>query len=194
MRFHIKPEIRVMGVDDGAPVGNKTPLVGVVLRGNKWVEGVLKSEITPDGMDVTDKLIEMVRSSRQRGQLRVIMSDGITFAGFNILDVHKVFEELGLPLIAVSRTRPNLKDIRKALRNLPDWKERWNLIKRSGSVHPFRSPRRRATIYIQSVGIEPDTARQIVELTLGRSSIPEPIRIAHMVATAIVKGESHGGA
>ncbi len=193
--FHIKPEIRVLGVDDGPHSGSHpVPLVGVVFRGNRWFEGILKTEITKDGMDVTDKLIEMVKTSRQLGQLRIIITDGITFAGFNVLDIRRVFNELGLPVIAVSRTKPNMRDIKKALKNLPDWPRRWDIIRRSGKVYALRPLRGTRPIYVQPMGIDRKTAKQIVEHTRGRSSIPEPVRVAHMVATAIVRGESHGGA
>jgi hypothetical protein len=168
--------------------------VGVVFRGNRWVEGVLKTEIERDGFDVTGKLIEMLKGSRHLGQLRVIMTDGITFAGFNVLDALRVVEELGLPLIAVSRTKPSMREIKRALQNLPRWRERWALIRRLGSMHKMRPLRGKNPIYIQPVGLEIESAKHIVELTRGRSSIPEPVRVAHMIATALVRGESRGGA
>jgi hypothetical protein len=193
--WQIKPEIRVLGIDDG-PLQRrgKVPLIGVVFRGNRWVEGVLKTEITHDGTDVTDRLIGLVKSSRQRGQIRVIMTDGVTFAGFNVLDVKRVFEELELPLIAVSRTRPNMQDILLALKNLPDWRWRWGLIRGAGKIYEMKSGKRKSPVYIQPVGLKLPDAERIVEFTRARSAIPEPVRVAHMIATALVRGESHGGA
>lgn len=193
--WQVKPEIRVLGIDDGPPMRkNRVPLVGVVFRGSKWVEGVMKTDITHDGVDVTEKLVEMVKNSRQRGQVRVLMTDGITFAGFNVLDTERLFNELGVPMIAVSRIKPNMRDILKALKNLSDWRERWALIKKAGKIYEMKSEKRKSSIYIQPVGLKLADARRIVELTRARSAIPEPIRVAHMVATAFVKGESHGGA
>jgi len=193
--WQVKSEIRVLGIDDGPPMRKgRVPLIGVVFRGSRWVEGVLKTEITYDGTDVTEKLVEMVKNSRQRGQIRVIMTDGVTFGGFNILDIKRVFEELGFPLIAISRTKPNMRDILKALKNLPDWRERWALIKKVGKIYEMKTKKRKSPIYIQPVGLKLTDAKQIIELTRGRSAIPEPVRVAHMIATAFVKGESHGGA
>ena len=87
-----------------------------------------------------------------------------------------------------------MRDILKALKNLPDWRERWALIKKVGKIYEIKTKKRKSPIYIQPVGLKLTDAKQIIELTRGRSAIPEPVRVAHMIATAFVKGESHGGA
>jgi hypothetical protein len=192
--WQIKPEIRILGVDDG-PLDKSIggiPLVGAVFRGGRWLDGVLKSEITPDGLDVTEKLVEMVKKSRHLGQLRVVMVDGITFAGFNVLDVKKVFRELGLPVIVISREKPNMRDIRKAIKHLPNWSTRWKLIQKAGRIYSMRTKHRGGQIYIQPVGIRREDAERIVRLSSVRSLVPEPIRVAHLIATAVVRGESYG--
>ena len=191
-KIHIKPEIRILGVDDGPSVSPSVLLVGVVSRAG-FVDGVLKTEITKDGIDVTEKLVEMIRRSRQMGQLRVVMTDGITFAGFNVLDIRRASEELGLPFIAVSKTKPNMQEIRLALRHLPDWRERWRVIRDSGRIYELKPKPRGPKVYIQPVGLDIETAGRIVRMSCLRSSIPEPIRLAHMIATAMVRGESRGG-
>ena len=50
------------------------------------------------------------------------------------------------------------------------------------------------SIYIQFHGIKIEDAIEIVKLSITRSSIPEPIRVAHIIAAGIVTGESHGSA
>ena len=47
-------------------------------------------------------------------------------------------------------------------------------------------------IYAASAGGEPTTAASLVCATLGKSNLPEPLRLAHLIARAIVKGESRG--
>lgn len=190
----IKPEIRILGVDDGPfkPSDKIVPLVGVVFRGGRWFDGVLKTEIEKDGEDVTEKLIEMIARSRHLGQLRVLMTNGITFGGFNVLNTRRIFKELRLPVIAVSREKPDMRDILKAIRHLPRWRERWRIMKETGRIYPIEAKGGKGRIFIQTVGIKVDDATKIVEMSSVRSFIPEPIRAAHMIATAIVRGESHG--
>lgn len=193
--WQIKPEIRILGVDDGPfepGYKGKVPLVGAVFRGGRWLDGVLVSYIDKDGADVTERLVEMVNGSRHRGQLRVLMVDGVTFAGFNVLDVKEVFKKTGLPVIVISRELPDMADIKKAVKHLQRWRERWKLIQGAGKIYPVKTKSREAPIYMQPVGIRRKDAESVVRLSSTRSLVPEPLRAAHFIATAIVRGESHG--
>ncbi|GAI48176.1 unnamed protein product, partial [marine sediment metagenome] len=81
--WKIKPEIRVLGIDDGPfepHAGGEVPLVGAVFRGGRWLDGVLSTTIEQDGTNATERVVEMVNRSRHRGQLRIVMADGVTFA------------------------------------------------------------------------------------------------------------------
>ena len=54
----IKPEIRVLGVDDGKFVPHtegEVIVVGVVFRGGCWLDGVMHTQIAIDGFDATEK-------------------------------------------------------------------------------------------------------------------------------------------
>ena len=195
--WRIKPEIRILGIDDGPferRMKGTVPLIGTVFRGGRWLDGVLSTTIEQDGTDVTERVVEMVNRSRHRGQLRILMADGVTFAGFNVLDIKKVFEQTGLPIIIVSRELPNMADVRKAIKHLPNWRERWKIIKSSGKIYPVKTKRRAAPVYIQFVGMRHADAEQVVKLSSTRSLIPEPLRVAHLIATAMVRGESYGRA
>lgn len=195
--WKIKPEIRILGIDDGPfepRAGGEVPLVGVVFRGGQWLDGVLSTTIEQDGTNATERVVEMVNRSRHRGQLRIVMADGVTFAGFNVLDIREVFKQTGLPVVVVSRERPNMADVQKALKHLPQWRDRWEVVKGSGKIYSVRTKRRAAPIYVQFIGIRRADAEQVVKLTSTRSLIPEPLRVAHLIATAIVRGESYGRA
>lgn len=195
--WHVKPEIRILGVDDG-PFEPKSkgevPLVGAVFRGGRWLEGVLRTHIEQDGTDATERLIEMVNRSRHRGQLRVLMVDGATFAGFNVLDAKEVFRKTGLPIIVISRELPNMADIRKAIKHLPGWRDRWKILRGLGKIYSVRTKSRGAPIYMQLIGIKRADAESVVKISSTRSLVPEPLRVAHLIATAIVRGESYGKA
>lgn len=194
----IKPEIRTVGIDDGSfepHAEGKTCLVGVVSRGGQWIDGILVDEVEIDGMDSTSTIVNMINESRHKEQLRAILTSGITFAGFNIINVGKIFEETGLPVIVVSRDEPDMKSVKKALKHLSDWEERWEVLSSAGDIVPVEmedSESRRGTVYIQAEGIRDDDAEKIVRKTSTRSSVPEPLRVAHLVATGITRGESVG--
>jgi endonuclease V-like protein UPF0215 family len=185
----IKPEIRVLGVDDGPFIPHtkgQVPIIGVVFRGGYWLDGVLHTKIAVDGFDATEKIVAMITSSPHYKQLRVIMLNGVTFAGFNIVDVKALNAATKLPVITVTREKPDFAKIHKALKNLSKSQERWNTILNAGE--PFEVPTRRGKkkIYMQVAGISRDDAQKILQLTSTRSNIPEALRVAHLIASGIV--------
>ena len=184
----IKPEIRVLGVDDGGfvpHVKRLVPVIGVVFRGGYWLEGVMSTEIEVDGFDATEKITLMVTSSPHCKQLRVIMLNGITFAGFNVVDVQALNALTGLPVIAVTREKPDLALIRKALENLPLGEERWKLIQKAGEICEVSAGRGKQRVFVHVAGVSVDDAIRIVGLTSTRSNVPEALRVAHLVASGI---------
>lgn len=191
---NIKREIRILGLDDApftAHTCDPVMVVGTVFRAGYWLDGVLRTYITGDGNDSTSKIITMVNNSRHKDQLGVIMSDGITFGGFNIINIQKIFEATDIPVIAVMRKYPKFDKIKKALKKFDDWKERWKHVLDAGEVFKIQNEE---IIYIQTCGIDIGDAKEIIKLSTTRSAIPEPIRAAHIIAAGIVTGESKGSA
>jgi len=182
----IKPEIRVLGIDDGKHVfrsKTKAHIVGVVFRGGLWLDGVMSTCVSVDGFDSTQKVSDMILASPHYKQLRVIMLSGVTYAGFNIIDMVKLYENTKLPIIAVTRDKPNLEKIRIALSNLERSEERFNTLLRAGEITSVI--RGKNKIFMQTTGILCEDAQKIIALTSTRSSIPEPLRVAHLIASGL---------
>ena len=188
-KFHvIKPEIRVLGVDDGfftPHVEGLVPIVGVVFRGGYWLDGVMYTEVGVDGFDGTEKIVSMVLDSPHYKQLRVIVLDGITFAGFNVVDIRKLNTETKLPVIAVTREKPNLEKVRRALKNLAESEKRWNTILNAGKIYEVSPRIEGENVYAHFSGILEGDARKILKLTSTRSNVPEALRVAHIIASGI---------
>ncbi len=184
----IKPEIRVLGVDDGKFTPHKAGqalVVGVVFRGGYWLDGVMHTRIEVDGFDATDKIASMITNSSHHKQLRVIMLNGITFAGFNIVDIKTLHAATTLPVIAVTREKPDLEDIRKALQTLPAPEKRWSAVVNAGEIAEASTRNVKEKVYVETAGVSVDDARRIVRLTSTRSSVPEALRVAHLIASGI---------
>lgn len=192
--MHIKPEIRILAIDDSALIAEQVMIVGVIFRGGDWLDGVLRSEITRDGTDATVRVSEMVTTTRHYPQIRVIMLDGVTYGGFNVIDITELHSMTGLPVIVVMRTMPDMGRIGDALRNLPCFEKRWQAIQNAGGIHEVDVHDGAGSVFIQCAGIEVADARKIVRLGATHSHIPEPLRVAHLIATGIVCGESRGQA
>ncbi len=173
---------RFVGFDDCFDQ-RKAYIVGCVTAGT-YVEGFLIDEIAVDGLDVTEKIINAIRRSRFGIQLRCIFLDGITFAGFNVVDVDELYDTTGIPVIVLVRKYPNFEDIERALRNLSDYERRWELIKRAGKIYEVEGS------LVQLRGCNIDTAKLYLRASRLKGKVPEPLRIAHLVASALIHGES----
>lgn len=186
----IKPEIRVLGVDDGIFIPHSegfAPIIGVVFRGGYWLDGVMNTKVEVDGFDATEKIAAMVTTSPHHNQLRVIMLDGVTFGGFNVVDIKELNAKTKLPVIAVTRDKPDFREIRKALRKIPFPAKRWKAVVNAGEIYEVSTRSKKERVYMEISGLVEEDARKILKLTSTRSSVPEALRVAHLIASGIGK-------
>lgn len=186
----MKREIRVLGVDD-CPFDKfrdkEVLVVAAVFRGGSFIDGVLSTTVEVDGKDSTQRLVDLVRKCKFRSQLQVILLDGIAFGGFNIVDVQELYKKTGIPVMTIIRRMPDIKKIKDVLEKIGQ-KEKIALIDSAGSVEKVGS------VFCQLVGIGKADAEKIIKLTCTHSKIPEPIRVAHLIASGVKTGESKGRA
>ena len=182
----IKPEIRILGIDDGKflPHTKGTVIVvGVVFRGGLWLEGVMHTTVDIDGSNATEQLAKMINSSPHCKQLRLVMLNGITLGGFNLVNIKVLHLVTSLPILALTRDKPNLDAIRSALKHLPQMDERWGIVEAAGEIYEIAN--KGAHLYMETAGISLADAKRIVDLASTRSSFPEPLRVAHLVASGV---------
>lgn len=184
----IKPEIRILGIDDGKFVPhskNQAVVVGVIYRGGYWLEGVMSTHITVDGFDGTSRLSSMITSSPHYRQIRIVFLNGVTFAGFNVVDIKELNANTRLPVVAVTQKKPNLSKVHLAVNILSRSDERWQAILNAGDIFAIKAQRGNKQVYVEVAGIPIEIAEKIIMLTSTRSNIPEALRVAHIVASGI---------
>ncbi len=192
MKRGIKKEIRIIGIDDGYFEKFKEKeclVVGAVCRGAEFLDGLISFKVEVDGNDSTEKIIKNINKSKHKGQLSLIMVNGIALAGFNVIDIEKVSKETNLPIIIVSRKNPRIELIKRILEKIGK-KDRIELIEKAGIPKEFKI--NNSKIYFQFYGIEEEKAREILKLTIKHGNMPEPLRIAHIIASGISLGENKG--
>lgn len=181
-----------MGIDD-SPFefeGERALVIGALVRVPNYLEAVLRTEVEVDGTDATEKLVHMIRGSRYRDQVRTVMIDGIALAGFNVVDIDRLHSETGVPVLTVTRDRPDLASMESALKaHFPDWERRYGLITR----HPLMEiSTEHKPLHASGVGLEWPEFERLVSASTVRGAVPEPIRIAHLISSAVTRGESYG--
>jgi len=190
----MKQQIRLLGIDDSPfTFSDKYGVViGVVMRGGEYLECVLRSQVSIDGNDATAVCKEMVENTRHKKQLKAVLLDGIVLGGFNVVDIMELHNDTTLPVITITRDKPDFEKIKRALqKNFKDWKRRWTMISK-GELHEVKTGHN--PIYVKCVGINIDETKEIIKLSTIRGVIPEPIRVAHLIASGITRGESYGKA
>lgn len=190
----MKPHVRVLGIDDSPFTfgDDKALVVGVVIRLPSYLEGVMRTWCSVDGEDANEVVSEMIEGSRFREQIKLAMVDGVALGGFNVVDISSLNRRTGVPFATVTRDLPDLVKMESALRkNFDDWERRMSVITKHAlrKVSTDHKP-----LYVAQTGIDDAMADELIRGSIVRGALPEPLRIAHLIATAMETGESKGRA
>jgi len=158
-------------------------IVGAVYSGLR-LEGVLSAQIWRDGRNSTDVLTQSIRKSKFYPSLQLVMLQGIALGGFNVVDIQALSQNLALPVLVVSRRKPNLTAIQAALSKVRGGPQKWKLIQKAGAIEHI------AGVYVQCAGLTLKQAEQAIRRFAVHSHIPEPLRAAHLIAGGIATGQS----
>lgn len=178
---------QVVGIDD-VPFrrehrGN-VKILAAVYSGD-CLDGVLSSRVRRDGANATTRIMEMIAGSRFAPSLNAVLLQGIAVAGFNVIDIHRLNRELGIPVLVISRTQANIDAIRETLEtHVPGGARKWRLIEKAGPMESL------GRVWVQRAGLSQGEARALVTRHARHGNLPEPIRTAHLIAAGITEGES----
>jgi endonuclease V-like protein UPF0215 family len=145
----------------------------------------MHTTVTIDGLDATEKIAMMIKSSSFYGEFPIVILNGITFAGFNVVDISKLSQTVNLPVISVTRERPNMEQIKSALKHLSNFEIRWHILENAGNLFEVETRKGENPIYIQIAGILLKDAKLVVKNTSTQSNIPEALRVAHIIASGL---------
>ena len=182
-----KPHPRVVGVDDGAFGRHEryAPIAAVVLTLPDRIEAVRVGRVRVDGQDATARIVRLLKGLPGRDGLRAVLLDGAVVGGFNVVDLDAVGRSTGLPVVAVTRRPPDFAAIRTALRRwFPRTAARRLAVLRRHRL--VRVPTTGLPLWAAAAGCPTRDAVWLVRRTAVRGYWPEPLRLAHLVASARV--------
>jgi hypothetical protein len=151
------------------------------MRGSERIEGIFSTDVLRDGDDATARVARCIIGSRLRG-VKAILLDGASFAGFNVVDLEGLREETSIPCLAFTRGVPDVATMRVALRNVPNPEGKWALLAARRIV---TLPTETTPISVSFSGMSQEEAVALLAATTARGHTPEPLRIAHMVASVM---------
>lgn len=175
-----------IGIDDAAfdlkSSSKKTQLIGVVCQGTRMVS-VKKTEIEIDGTDATEKLIDLVRQNKEHVQF--ILTHTITFGGFNLINLSRIYAELEKPIIAINEREVDIEAVVKALKkNFPkSYNKKLQNIIGSGNLYKteIKTAGGISNIFFQAKGIEINEVELLLQKVCIDSKLPECVRLAHLI-------------
>lgn len=186
-----------LGIDDGyfdvtlKKIKNKTSktvLVGVTTCFNKFSDMFIEF-ITIDGFDATQAALTILTKSLSLYDIDTVFLDGVTYAGFNIIDPRKLYAVLDVSIITVFRHRLDLNKIYLALRkHFADYRYRFEVIENIYSRNiELKLKHIPVVLRIYPLGINILRAKKIVLEQCRIFAEPYPLRIADETASLIGK-------
>ncbi len=145
-------------------------------------DGLKIEKINVDSMEVTDKIKQLIKTYKPT-QDDIVLFDGITYAGFGVIDLKEI--ETIINNIIVFFYRPlDLSKIRRALStNFSDWRKRYRIISNIYNK-TITLEVNNLTIHVYST-LDIKKTKEVLRKTILFSPIPEPLRIAHIIASTL---------
>lgn len=136
--------------------------------------------IRVDGLDATSVLSALISMiSRPPG---VVFLDSITIGGFNVISLAGLARLTGMPAIVVYTYRPSVERLKAPLiRHFKDWELRLKALRPIESAYLVRTSR--GPLYLVSWGVDREESVRLVEAYQLFTRVPEPIRVAHRLAS-----------
>jgi endonuclease V-like protein UPF0215 family len=190
LRLHLnKPGIRALGVAESFRQGQKrSVLAGVVMRSDFVVDGVAVGRTAVGGDDATSSIASLFRRFR-RNDVNLILVSGAILSLYNIIDVDLLAKKTKLPVICL--TYKETAGIEGSIRrHFPQGAEKKleayaKLGERVGvKLHTGHR------VYVRTSGIEPGSTRGVLDLFTLQGSVPEPVRVAKLLARALLATKS----
>ena len=179
----IKREIRVLGIASASPHRKddaSTHVVGVVYRGNRWLEGVMRVVIRREQSNLTTGIAKMTTKSPHFPQLRVIVLDELVTESGGYIDIKALSKKTRLPTVAVLRKEITERLSKTRARNRGEFKTFAGL--------PCRKWRATGnTYFVYSAGLREVDLDEILKVCASREGLPEAARVARIAASSLEK-------
>jgi hypothetical protein len=191
MVVHVnKKGIRVLGIAESFRRElEKSVLAGIVMRSDFIIDGVGFNRITVGGMDATEGIVHLVESLH-RDDINLIMLNGCVISWFNIVDIQEVHERLRIPLICVTyEESEGLEDHIAQHFEAHERDVRIKAYKGLGERVPVKLYDH-YEVLIRYLGIEKTEAEVVLKKFTAHGRVPEPLRVARIVARALLRADN----
>jgi len=179
--------VRALGIAESfvKGVSDRSILAGVVMRADRVIDGFGFATATVGGMDATDTIINL-HETLKRDDINFILLNGCIISWYNVIDLHKVAEETRRPLLCV--TYEASEGLEKYFLELfpDDGAYRVQVYHKNGSRTPIILHTGH-TVYTRFINMTLDEAKGLLNKFTAHGAVPEPLRVARLLARSLVK-------
>ncbi len=192
MTLHIhKRGMRVLGIAESFVMEHKKSVLGgIVMRSDFIIDGAAFQEITVGGMDATEGILRLFHSL-QRDDINAMMLNGCVISWFNIVDMEEIYDELRIPLVCV--TYEESEGLEEHIEHHFSGKARdlrleaYRKLGNRVTLHLHSETDKRYEILIRFLGMDKREAGSILNKFTLHGRVPEPLRVAKMMARAALR-------
>ena len=185
-----KRGLRALGIAESFSGRDSSTMAGVVMRKDLRIDGVSLAYLTVGGTDATDAVLSIIAALGRR-DINVVMVSGSVVAWYNILDPEAISEETGLPLIVVTyEDSEGLEE--DIIHHFPGDEARLQAYRNLGERVPVLL-KDGSRVFIRTAGLSPEDAARILRDFTRDGKVPEPIRVARLVARGAMRWQRHTG-
>ena len=165
----------------------KSILAGIVQRRDLFIDGIAISSATVGGLDATEAVLNIF-DKLHRNDISFILLSGCVISWFNIIDVERVYEETETPVICVTYNESSglASFIQEYFQGM-ERERRLELYRKLGERKKIYIRRTGAHVFIRHVGMNLQTARELLNIFTHFGGYPEPVRVANLVARAVLR-------
>ena len=163
----------------------KSVLSGIVMSTDLVIDGFVFGHSTVGGDDATDAILEMYEKL-DRQDVSFLLISGIVISLYNIIDMKRISEKIGIPVIGV--TYEESSGIEDAIKHhFPE------SYKSKLTEYSKLEPRKKITLhtsynlYVRNEGCTVLEAKQLLDKITLQGSIPEPLKITQLLANTLLK-------
>jgi len=183
-----KKGIRGLSIAESfSQTSKKSVLSGIVISTDLVIDGFVFGHSTVGGDDATDAILEMYEKL-DRQDISFLLISGIVISLYNIIDMKRISEKIGLPVIGV--TYEESSGIEDAIKHhFPE------SYKSKLTEYSKLEPRKKITLhtsynlYVRNEGCTVLETKQLLDKITLQGSIPEPLKITQLLANTLLKSK-----
>jgi uncharacterized protein len=178
-----KKAIRALGVAESFRKDQEiSTLAGVVMRSDLVIDGFGAGTLRVSGSDSTASVLRLY-SDLKRNDINSIMISGSVLSLYNVLDIDEIYEEVEIPVIALSFGQSG-SDLAANIRaRFPGRiaRKKIELLEKLGDAEKIQL-KTGYDVFVRTAGISQNTSAKLLDKFTLQGAIPEPIRLARLLA------------